>query len=242
MSDYPLIEQDLRAMCRHYNQLIPSIRNETALLPIKCQSIDKFFIRIHQSVEFWPVVIECLKQRSFPEEITDVIYQYVDTAAKNTFNPLMICTWQSDICSDTRSNLVGYPPCAIEFINGCDIHRDDVNSSNLSAREQISFEINTAFIDEVWQDQIIYPTLAQTEEWVTLFTALCYDDDGNYFIYAFFFATFSEFESNDHVIEFGWKVNVTHEKAVDSIRWMKGHNIEMNLLTGEVTLERFDSP
>jgi len=236
----PCVQQDLQMMCRHYGPLMTSLHGVAVLQNIKDQTRATHFIRIHQSAEYWPTVMECLKFRSLPKGITDCIFAYVDTVGKRTFNPLMICTWQSDVCASTRSRLVGSPPCAIEFLDGCDQHRDDIKTDTLSPREQLSYKINTVFIDEIWQDQIIYPTLQQLSEWVTLFSALCYDNDGNYFIYVFFFSTFSERESMDHIIEFGWRMNVNPSKAIEIIRWMKSHNIEFNLKTGEVSMERFD--
>ena len=62
-----------------------------------------------------------------------------------------------------------------------------------------------------------------------------------FFILAFFFTTFSELEANDLVIEFGWRMNVPSEKAVEAIQWLKMHNIDINLLTGEINLEQYDT-
>jgi len=236
-----LIKDELGKMCLHYAAVMPNLAAQKKLEPIKNATQNSHFVRIHQSVEYWPAVQECLKQRALPQGIVDVIFNFVDTAGKKTYNPLMICTWQSDVCARVRGNLTGYPPCAIEFLNGCDSHRDDIDTEMLSEREKLSYEINTTFIDEIWVEQVVYPVLQQIKDWVTLFTALCYDNNGQFFILAFFFTTFSELEANDHVIEFGWRMNVPSEKAVEAIQWLKMHNIDINLLTGEINLEQYDT-
>lgn len=236
------LKVELQRMCQEYSGTLRRVTQMKSLNDIKRETNSSHFVRIHQSIEFWPCVVQCLKQRHFPKAIVDVVFQYVNTAGKKTYNPLMICTWASDPClATTGRQMVGSPPCAIEFRNGCDQHRDDIDISKLSEQEKVSYDINTTFIDEVWVDQVIYPQLKQIEEWVTLFSALCFDSNGEYFVYSFFFATFSELEKDDHVIEFGWRMGVPAKNAVEAIRWMKAHNIDMNLKTREVTLERFDT-
>lgn len=242
MADFEQVaEIELKKMCRHYGPCMDNIRSAFILNQIKQQCREDYFVRIHQSSERWDTVLDCLNKRKLPLSIVNVVFEYVNTAGKNSYNPLMICTWQSDPCAATRRNLIGLPPCAIEFIDAqsCNKHRDDIDIETLSPREKISFKLNTPFVDEVWVEHPVYPQLRELQEWVTIFSALLYDDDGNHFVYAFFFANFTEYEKNDHVVEFGWRMDIPEEKAVEFLQWMRGYNFEFNLKTGEISIEAF---
>jgi hypothetical protein len=234
------LRDDMSRMCLHYAKVMPELRDSQSLKELESCITDTHFLRIHQRVECWPVVAKCLKERRLPQGIVDVVYEFVNTVGNHTYNPLMICVSQSNYSREIRKNLVGSPPCAIEFLGGCTEHRDDVDPEKLTYREKISYKINTNVVDELWVEEVVYPTIKQLKDWVTVFSALCYDNDGNYWVYAFFFSTFSEREDADHVIEFGWRVNVPSGRAVEAITWLKQHNVDLNLQTGEISIESFD--